>query len=246
MSLLRALRAYVGLGPDEDYEIGGFRPSSSEQADGGRSLVDNDDYWNYGVESRTRSSQAGGRARRPAGPDKAERAGRQILGAGSGPSGEPSADVEHSKRSADQGQSKQRDGDRRPSSDNDDEYTIDLRHESDERMDEWLDDGETSSNDAVVRSLDAVRSRPKTVTPESFAEAKEVADEFRLGVPVVLNLQGLERNLARRLIDFASGVCYCMDGTMEKIASGVFLLTPDGVEVGEEDRVRIQQRGYAR
>jgi cell division inhibitor SepF len=57
-----------------------------------------------------------------------------------------------------------------------------------------------------------------------------------------MNLQGVERDLARRLIDFASGICYALDGSMEKIASQVFLLTPKTVEVSEEDRRRFERR----
>lgn len=100
--------------------------------------------------------------------------------------------------------------------------------------------------DAVVRSLDSMRAKPRTLIPESFADAKLVADEFKRDIPVLLNLQGLERDLARRLIDFASGICYAMDGSMEKIASQVFLLIPESVVVSDEDRRRIEERGYAR
>ena len=99
---------------------------------------------------------------------------------------------------------------------------------------------------AVVRSLDSMRAKPRTLIPESFAEAKLVADEFKRDIPVLLNLQSLDRELARRLIDFASGICYVLDGSMEKIASQVFLLIPDSVEVSDEDRRRIEERGYAR
>jgi cell division inhibitor SepF len=91
-----------------------------------------------------------------------------------------------------------------------------------------------------------MRRKPKTVLPESFADAKEVADDFKSGVPIVLNLQSIERELARRLIDFASGVCYSLDGSMEKLASQVFLLVPADVEVSENDRRLIVERGYAR
>ena len=108
---------------------------------------------------------------------------------------------------------------------------------------------ETSSageDDGVVRSLDSMRAKPRTLIPESFADAKLVADEFKRDVPVLLNLQGLDRDLARRLIDFASGICYALDGSMEKVASQVFLLIPDGGEVSDEDRRRIEERGYAR
>ncbi|MGH1491963.1 MAG: cell division protein SepF, partial [Acidimicrobiales bacterium] len=104
----------------------------------------------------------------------------------------------------------------------------------------------TKPEEAVVRSLDSMRAKPRTLTPESFADAKLVADEFKRDIPVLLNLQGLERDLARRLIDFASGICYALDGSMEKIASQVFLLIPESVEVSDEDRRRIEERGYAR
>jgi cell division inhibitor SepF len=85
-------------------------------------------------------------------------------------------------------------------------------------------------------------AKPRPLAPRSFGDAKILADEFKRSVPVIMNLQGVERDLARRLIDFASGVCYALDGSMEKIASQVFLLTPQEVEVSEEDRRRIDER----
>ncbi|MCP3988494.1 MAG: cell division protein SepF [Actinomycetia bacterium] len=86
--------------------------------------------------------------------------------------------------------------------------------------------------------------KPRALSLQTFGEAKVLADEFKNGVPVIMNLQGVERDLARRLIDFASGICYALDGGMEKIASQVFLLTPSSVEVSAEDRQRMEQRGY--
>ncbi len=88
--------------------------------------------------------------------------------------------------------------------------------------------------------------KPRALSPQSFGDAKILADEFKRSVPVIMNLQGIERDLARRLIDFASGICYALDGGMEKIAAQVFLLTPQSVEVSDEDRRRIEQRGYDR
>ena len=114
------------------------------------------------------------------------------------------------------------------------------------RSDSAEPEAEESFPKAVVRSLDSMRAKPRTLIPESFADAKLVADEFKRDIPVLLNLQGLERDLARRLIAFASGICYAMDGSMEKIASQVFLLIPESVEVSDEDRRRIEERGYAR
>ena len=62
--------------------------------------------------------------------------------------------------------------------------------------------------------------------PRSFNQAQELADKFKENQSVILNLEATERDVARRLIDFASGVCYSLDGSMEKVATGVYLLKP--------------------
>ncbi|MFP3901163.1 MAG: cell division protein SepF [Acidimicrobiia bacterium] len=87
-------------------------------------------------------------------------------------------------------------------------------------------------------------SKPHVVGPTSFNDAQEVADKFKESVPVILNLQGVERDLARRIIDFASGLCYGLGGQMERVATQVYLLTPSDVEVSAEDRRRLHERGY--
>jgi cell division inhibitor SepF len=69
-------------------------------------------------------------------------------------------------------------------------------------------------------------SEPTTVKPRRFDQAQEVADNFKEGNPVIMNLEGSDREVARRLIDFASGLCYGLDGSMEKVANGVYLLKP--------------------
>ena len=69
-------------------------------------------------------------------------------------------------------------------------------------------------------------TEPATVRPRRFDQAQELADRFKEGQPVIMNLEAAERDVARRLIDFASGVCYALDGSMEKVATGVYLLKP--------------------
>jgi cell division inhibitor SepF len=97
---------------------------------------------------------------------------------------------------------------------------------------------------AVVRPIPASAStKPHVVSPTSFNHAQEVADKFKANQPVILNLQGVDRDLARRLIDFSSGLCYGLGGHMEKVAHQVYLLTPTNVEVSAEERRRLQERG---
>ena len=85
---------------------------------------------------------------------------------------------------------------------------------------------EQPSSPAQLRSIPGGSMEPHTVRPRRFDQAQEVADAFKNGMPVIMNLEGTERDVARRLIDFASGICYALDGTMEKVATGVYLLKP--------------------
>lgn len=78
-------------------------------------------------------------------------------------------------------------------------------------------------------------TEPATVRPRRFDQAQELADKFKDGQPVILNLEAADRDVARRLIDFASGVCYSLDGSMEKIATGVYLLKPPAGRVHRFD-----------
>jgi len=94
-----------------------------------------------------------------------------------------------------------------------------------------------SSAIGTVRAIAAAKTvKPKVIIPQSFNDAQLVADTFREPKPVIVNMQSAERDLARRLIDFSSGLCYGLGGQMEKVARDVYLLTPDDVEVADEDR----------
>ena len=96
---------------------------------------------------------------------------------------------------------------------------------------------------SVVRTLAA---KVHVMEPEGFNDAQDVGDRLKSGQPVILNLQGVDRDLQRRLIDFSSGLCYALGGTMEKAAEQVFLLTPSDVEVSQEEKGRLQARGLYR
>ncbi len=82
------------------------------------------------------------------------------------------------------------------------------------------------------------------VAPKNFNDAQDVADRFKDAIPVILNLQGADSDLSKRLIDFASGLTYALDGGMQRIADKVFLLTPQNVEVSAEERARLIEKGF--
>jgi cell division inhibitor SepF len=82
------------------------------------------------------------------------------------------------------------------------------------------------------------------VAPKSFNDVQDVADKFKDSIPVILNLQGADADLSKRLIDFASGLTYGLDGGMQRVADKVFLLTPHNVEVSAEERARLLEKGF--
>ena len=132
------------------------------------------------------------------------------------------------------------------------------RRRSREEFDDWTDPEPASARTSVLRPapeprrLRGVESMPSAmpsvpkvhlVLPRSFNDAQQIADRFKDGVPVILNLQGCDQDLSKRLIDFASGLTYALDGGMQRVADKVFLLTPRNVEVSAEERARMLERG---
>ena len=101
---------------------------------------------------------------------------------------------------------------------------------------------------AVLRPVRGGRDggdvRVHLVIPKSFNDAQQVADKFKDHIPVVLNLQSTESDLNKRLIDFASGLTYALDGGMQRIADKVFMLTPRDVEISAEERAELIEKGF--
>lgn len=102
----------------------------------------------------------------------------------------------------------------------------------------------SSETEGVVRTIAPTRTSAASSAiyksePKRFNEAREVADRFKEGTAVIMNLQSTDDTIARRLVDFASGLVYGLDGKIELVANRVYLLTPANVEVSAEERERI-------
>ncbi len=121
------------------------------------------------------------------------------------------------------------------------------RARRDEFDDIFADDEPRGRSTTVLRPVDRPRNgdvRVHLVIPKSFNDAQQVADKFKQTIPVVLNLQGIDNELAKRLIDFASGLTYALDGGMQRIASKVFMLTPRNVQISAEERAELIEKGF--
>ena len=115
-------------------------------------------------------------------------------------------------------------------------------------FDDWTDPEPEGDRTAVLRPRPRavpgpVPVRVHLVVPRSFNDAQQIADKFKDAIPVILNLQSSDQDLSKRLIDFASGLTYALDGGMQRVADKVFLLTPRNVEVSAEQRAQLLERG---
>jgi cell division inhibitor SepF len=124
-----------------------------------------------------------------------------------------------------------------------------LRRRRDEFDEIFADDDEPRGgrSTTVLKSVGTRGNgdvRVHLVIPKSFNDAQQIADKFKDSIPVILNLQASETDLSKRLIDFASGLTYALDGGMQRIADKVFMLTPRNVEISAEERARLIEKGF--
>jgi cell division inhibitor SepF len=87
-------------------------------------------------------------------------------------------------------------------------------------------------------------SRITTLHPRTYNEARTVGEHFRDGTPVIMNLTSMDDQDAKRLVDFAAGLIFGLRGSIEKITTKVFLLSPANVEVTAEDKRRIVESEF--
>jgi cell division inhibitor SepF len=86
-------------------------------------------------------------------------------------------------------------------------------------------------------------SRITTLHPRTYNEARTIGENFREGVPVIMNLSEMDDADAKRLVDFAAGLVFAVRGTIERVTNKVFLLSPPNVSVAAEDKQRIAENG---
>ncbi|HZW83228.1 MAG TPA: cell division protein SepF [Candidatus Deferrimicrobium sp.] len=79
--------------------------------------------------------------------------------------------------------------------------------------------------------------------PASFDDAQNIADQLKNRRPVIVNLEGAERNLAKRIVDFVCGTAYALNGSMQKVGNGIFLFVPSNVDIAGEAKEEISDKG---
>ena len=96
---------------------------------------------------------------------------------------------------------------------------------------------------SAVRPVGPMDTQSDIISALDFGDAKQMADRIRDRVPVILNLRDTEPEMVRRLVDFASGLTYALDGTMIKVAEGVILVLPPRLSLSREEKRRLADLG---
>jgi cell division inhibitor SepF len=132
-------------------------------------------------------------------------------------------------------------------------YDEDLEHDGD-AQDEEPDHDEGEASVGTVSKLSDRRgvsaapevelARITTLHPRTYNEARVIGEHFRDGTPVIMNLTEMDDSDARRLVDFAAGLIFGCRGSIDRITSKVFLLSPPNVTVAAEDKERIAHGGF--
>ena len=128
-----------------------------------------------------------------------------------------------------------------------DEYEDDLIENSEfsnssilEDDEEFLDDGKRNK---VVKIHTTAQLKLVVMQPETFEDARDIANHLKSKKPVVMNLESVDRDVARRIVDFLSGAVFALDGNIQKVSNGIFLIAPYNVGIMGDFKDELKSKG---
>lgn len=120
----------------------------------------------------------------------------------------------------------------------DDEYEDTYEEEITEDYDEpsVFDRFNDRRSSRVVKMHNSAASmRVVVIQPESFEEARDITNHLKSRKPIVVNLESVDKTVARRIIDFLSGAVYALDGDIRKVSNGIFVIAPSNVDIMSDE-----------
>jgi cell division inhibitor SepF len=108
---------------------------------------------------------------------------------------------------------------------------------------EELESFDGSKRNKVVKIHTTAQLKLVVMQPESFEDAREIANHLKNKKPVVINLEAVERAAAQRIVDFLSGAVYALDGNIQKVANGIFLIAPYNVGIMGDFKDELRSKG---
>jgi cell division inhibitor SepF len=96
----------------------------------------------------------------------------------------------------------------------------------------------------ISSARDSKKNRVFVAEPREFEEIQVIADNFKNDIPVIVNLQRVESDVSKRIIDFCSGLTYALEGDIKKVADRVFLIIPSNIEVNTKENDLLSEDGF--
>lgn len=81
------------------------------------------------------------------------------------------------------------------------------------------------------------------IRPEKYEDSQGICDQLKAKKPVVVNLEKVEYPVAQRIMDFLSGACYSIDGSIQRVANNIFIIAPDNVDVSGNFKEELKTKG---
>lgn len=129
----------------------------------------------------------------------------------------------------------------------DDEFFDDAMEESTEKISSKIDTeselGADGKKNKVVKIHTTAQLKLVVMQPESFDDARDIANHLKNKKPVVMNLEFVEKDVARRIVDFLSGSVYAVDGNIQKVSNGIFIITPYNVGIMGDFKDELRNKG---
>ena len=107
--------------------------------------------------------------------------------------------------------------------------------------DEPLDVG--GKKNKVVKIHTTAQLKLVVMQPETFEEARDIANHLKSKKPVVMNLEAVDRDVQRRIVDFLSGAVFALDGNIQKVSNGIFLIAPYNVGIMGDFKDELRNKG---
>ena len=129
-----------------------------------------------------------------------------------------------------------------------DDYEDELLTGSESEAAQGTDDEETEVHEGgkrnkVVKIHTTAQLKLVVMQPESFEDARDIANHLKSKKPVVMNLESVERDVARRIVDVLSGAVYALDGNIQKVSNGIFLIAPYNVGIMGDFKDELRNKG---
>lgn len=129
-----------------------------------------------------------------------------------------------------------------------DEYEDDLLENSEFSSSTLLEDDDLESfeggkRNKVVKIHTTAQLKLVVMQPENFEDARDIANHLKSKKPVVMNLESVDRDVARRIVDFLSGAVFALDGNIQKVSNGIFLIAPYNVGIMGDFKDELRNKG---